>query len=149
MLALMWTAAYHRAGREPPARGIEGLRGLRVGVIRGWAYGAEFDGARVKGVFTVEEVDNDLANFRKLALGRLDAVVATTVSGDLLGRQGAFASRIAAGYALVTVPIHLAVNKSDPHRALLPKFDLAIEQMRRSGELAAITAAERERAAAR
>jgi polar amino acid transport system substrate-binding protein len=140
-------AVYYRAGSAAPAPGITGLHGKRIGVIRGWAYGAAFDEARGRRLFTVEEVDEDATNFRKLALGRVDIVLATRVSGELLRRQRAFTVAIAKGPTLATVPIRLAVSRGKLHAELLHRFDGAIAQMRQSGELAAIEAAEIERAA--
>lgn len=136
---------YTRGGA--PLRSVEQLRGKRVGVIRGWSYGAEFDAARAANAFVVEEVDTDLANFRKLALGRVDAVMATTAAGELLRRLPRFALFATPGRPIMAVPIRLAINRNDARRSLLARFDRAIEQMRRSGEIDAIAAAETARAA--
>jgi polar amino acid transport system substrate-binding protein len=138
--------AYTRAG-APVLHTIGDLRGKRVGVIRGWSYGPEFDEARKAGAFTAEEVDTDLANFRKLALGRLDAVMATTPAGELLRRQGEFARFGTAPQPLLSAPIRLAINRNDARRRVLERFDVVIEQMRRSGEIDAIANDEIGRAA--
>jgi polar amino acid transport system substrate-binding protein len=134
-------AVYYRAGDAAPAPGIASLHGKRIGVIRGWAYGAAFEEARGSQLFTVEEVDDDATNFRKLALGRLDIVLATRVSGESLRRQRGFVTAIGKGQTLSTVPIRLAVSRGSGHAELLRRFDAAIAQMRQNGELAAIEAA--------
>lgn len=141
------TVGVYTRGDDATLRSVRQLRGKRVGVIRGWSYGAEFDAAREAGAFTVEEVDTDLANFRKLALGRVDAVMATTAAGELLRRLPGFALFSTPLRPILAVPIRLAINRNDARRDLLARFDRAIEQMRKSGEIDAIAAAETARAA--
>ena len=138
---------YSRAASGFAFRGIDDLRGKTVGVIRGWAYGAEFDRARAAGAFAVEEVDSDAMNLRKLALERIDVALVTTMSGELLRLRAEFAAIAVAARPLAAVPIHLALNKGAGGAGLLRRFDAAIAQMRASGELDAIAAAQIARAA--
>lgn len=53
----------------PDYRGLADLAGKRVGVIRGWSYGAAFDAARQHGEFQCEDVSADVHNFAKLLRG--------------------------------------------------------------------------------
>ncbi len=56
-------------------RQLEDLIGLRIGVVRGYINEARFDALAARGVLTVEEAHDDLANLRKVASGRLDLAV--------------------------------------------------------------------------
>lgn len=140
---------YTRSGSGFAFGSLEDLHGKTVGVIRGWAYGAAFDQARAAGEFAVEEVDSDTMNLRKLALGRIDVALVTTVSGELLRGQPEFSGIALAPRPLATVLIRLALNKNADRPDLLRRFDAAIAQMRASGELASITAMEVARATRR
>ena len=66
-----------------PVRSVADLAGMRVGVIRGWAYGQAFDEARRKGLFQAEEVATGFQNFMKLQRGRLDCAVETELAAAL------------------------------------------------------------------
>lgn len=138
---------FHADAMAPPAPGIAGLRGLRVGVLRGWSYGEAFDAARARQLFQAEEVETDAKNFAKLQRGRLDAVVATELAGRMLlsGEQGPVGI-VALPQPLISIGIALAVPKRLAARPLLQRFDAAIATLRREGRVDAIVAAELERA---
>lgn len=139
-------SVFTRAGFDHHFGSLRDLDGKRVGVLRGWAYGADFDRARAAGRFEVAEVDTDMRNFMKLNLGRIDYAVATTLSGELMVSRPEFSSIRMAPRDLVSAPIHLAINKRSRHAALIERFDSAIADMRRAGEIDAIVAAEMQRA---
>jgi len=111
---------------------VDDLKGLRVGVIRGWSYGDAFDAARKAGAFTVEEVVSDEQNFGKLDAGRLDVVLAVAESGSAMMRK--FGSVSAAATPLAQNPTFLAFSKAAGQTELLRKFDQAVKQLKSSGE---------------
>jgi len=111
---------------------IDDLKGKRIGVIRGWSYGDDFDNARNAKALTVEEVDSDEMNFKKLDTGRLDAVVAINESGASLMHN--YKNIGFSATALSQNPTYLALAKSTGQTALLKQFDQAISQMQKSGE---------------
>ncbi|WP_319582115.1 transporter substrate-binding domain-containing protein [uncultured Pseudodesulfovibrio sp.] len=74
---LVWT----RQGTT--IRTLDDLKGKRIGVVLGYSYTQEF-WTFIQTYCSVEEVYNDNINFRKLALGRLDATVADLGNGLVL-----------------------------------------------------------------
>lgn len=112
----------------------EDLVGLRVGVIRGWSYGDEFDAMRTAGRFQAEDVVSDSQNFSKLEAGRLDVVVTIEQSGRKLLASGNYPSVQALPTPFTMKTAHLAFNKTLSKTALLQRFDAAVEALRRSGE---------------
>ncbi|MDR7331031.1 transporter substrate-binding domain-containing protein [Roseateles asaccharophilus] len=133
-----------------PYRGIADLGGKRVGVIRGWSYGDEFDGGRRRGDFLCEEVASDSLNFAKLLRGRLDYVVATELGGRLLARAPAYAGRVVESpVPLGATPIHLAAHRlQESVAALLAQFNAAAERLHREGRIEALVRREMASAAA-
>ncbi|MDR7270710.1 polar amino acid transport system substrate-binding protein [Pelomonas saccharophila] len=117
---------------------IEDLRGLRVGVLRGWSYGDSFDAAARAGAFGVEPVSSDSQNFGKLERGFLDVAVAIEQSGDALLVTGDYPSVRALPNPLTENPTYLAFNKTAQQRALIARFDESLDKLRRSGEHARI-----------
>ena len=134
------------ARRPLPDAGLDQLRGLRVGVIRGWSYGDPFDQARQLREFQVEEVERDVQNFEKLRLGRVDAVLATEPAGELLLRLPRFRGLQAMPRPLWVFGIHLAFARSPSRRELLQAFDREIAAMQQSGEWAQLVQRESEAA---
>lgn len=128
---------YFRRGQQGSARSIADLKGLRVGVIRGWAYGAEFDDARAAGAFRVEEVGTSHQNFFKLRRGWLDCVIETELAAALLiPRLKARDDVVAGDFLVIQAPIHLAIPRSVEgveHR--IAALDRAIVAMTSSGAL--------------
>ena len=137
---------YTRRGGGQEFSSLRDLYGKRVGVLRGWAYGEDFDQARAARKFEVTEVDTDDRNFMKLNLGRIDFAIATALAGELLATSRPGLAVEPSRYDLVAAPIHLAINKRSPQVALLARFDAEIAEMRRTGEIDAIAAAELRRA---
>lgn len=123
---------YSPRSRFLPYTRIEDLKGKRVGVMRGWSYGDEFDKARKAGLFKVEDVSTDEQNFLKLSTDRIDVMVAIPESvSSLLTR---FPSVTAASTPLLEAPAYLAFSKSANQAALLQRFNQALKEMKASGE---------------
>lgn len=64
---------------------MEDLKGKKVGVVLGYSYTEEFNDF-IKKYCNIEEAHSDEINFKKLGLGRLDAVVAEYGNGVYLSR---------------------------------------------------------------
>ena len=137
---------YTPSSQTFPFTGIDSLKGKRVGVIRGWSYGDDFDAAVKAGTIITEEVQGDAQNFSKLSSGRLDAVIAISesaaaaiASGGISGRVTAleppFASN--AAYLAFAKPLNNGpVGKGD----MLARFNAALASMRADGSYAKIIA---------
>ncbi len=120
--------------------GAEDLKGKRIGVIRGWSYGDDFDRMRKDGDFRVEAVASDDQNFRKLEAQRLDAVITIREAGAVLAPK--YKDLGCAPTPLALNPTFLAFAKSACRAALLKQFNSALMQMQKSGEFQKIIAEE-------
>ncbi|EGY26357.1 extracellular solute-binding protein family 3 [Desulfovibrio sp. A2] len=110
------------------------LRGMRLGVVRGWSYGDALDAARVSGAFTAEEAGSEAQNMLKVAGGRLDgAIVSREGAAWLQERLGLTRLVTVAPRPLAVMPVHLAFRRQAGQRALLRAFDAAIREMRADG----------------
>ena len=119
---------------------ISDLSGKRVGVLRGWSYGDDFDTARKAELFVTEEVGSDEQNFLKLEAMRIDLVIAIVESGDPLQRKGK-------NIGCSSIPLSrnstfLAFSKSKNCTELLRQFNQAIAAMKRDGEFEKLVSAE-------
>jgi polar amino acid transport system substrate-binding protein len=121
-------------GKTFPFSGIQSLQGKRLGVLRGWSYGDEFDKAKEEGLFTVEEVESDAQNLAKLKNDRLDAVLAIKESGDAsMSGFGSARAFVALEPPLSEKPTFLAFSKQANNTELLKSFSNALTAMRKDG----------------
>jgi polar amino acid transport system substrate-binding protein len=135
-------AVYFNKSHAVDFSDIANLLGKRVGVVRGWSYGDDFDKAVKEGRITVEEVGSDSQNFEKLAIERVDAVLAIEEAGAMLLKSGKFPEVVKSAHYLFENPTFLAFNKSANQTDVLAKFNKAISDMKRSGKLSKIGSAE-------
>lgn len=125
-------------GHQVNFNSVSDLTGKRVGVIRGWSYGTEFDTARRNKLFKVEEVDSDQQNYQKLQFKRVDVILATDLCVKLM-RPMTFSRGIEVSALPLTIaPIRIAIHKSANSVELLLRFDKTIKLMMKSGEFNAI-----------
>lgn len=124
-------------GRVRPFRTMADLAGYRVGVIRGWSYGAEFDAARQQRLFETEEVANDRQNFVKLFRERIDYVVATELGGRLIVPSAPADLPVQESERPVAeTPIHFAMRRSLPQAAeAIAAFNGALRELQREGAI--------------
>lgn len=125
---------YVRRGGLRQFNSLQDLRGLRVGVLRGWSYGDEFDAARQAGWFQVEVVSTDKQNFGKLERDFLDAVLAVEQTGEAVMTEGSYPSVRVAANPVTENPSFLAFHKSTQQRALLERVDAVVARLRATGE---------------
>jgi polar amino acid transport system substrate-binding protein len=121
----------HKDHWRKPLKSLGDLSGMRVGVIRGWSYGDEFDRARQAGRMQVQEVTSDRQNFQKLHAARLDAVLAIdeAARAQLQGFP-----KVVAAWTLTENPTYLAFNKSARMTAVIERFDAALAKLRAQGQ---------------
>ena len=119
--------------------GVADLKGKRVGVIRGWSYGDDFDEARRAGVMVVEEVNSDAQNFSKLAAGRLDVVLAIVEAAEPQLRTH---RTVQLAGSMAENPTYLAFNKSAGMQAFIERFNAALSRMKKSGAVSRIVTEE-------
>jgi polar amino acid transport system substrate-binding protein len=135
-------AVYSNKAGHVEFTGVSSLFGKRVAVLRGWSYGEEFDKAVKEGKITTEETGSDLQNFQKLASNRVQVALAIVEAGTTLLKGGKFPEVDVSAKFLFENPTFLAFNKSTKQTETLDKFNKAIDDMRKSGKLEKIAAAE-------
>jgi len=91
---------------------VSDLKGLHVGVIRGWSYGNSIEGAIQAKLFYVEENISDRLNFRKLLTRRIDAVIAIEESGERVLKELQPEREVYTSGALFELDIYMAFNKT-------------------------------------
>ncbi len=127
-------AIYSLAANGPLLRDLRDLEGKRVGVINGWYYSEEFSAALKSGRVKVQPVADDKTNMRKLQLGRLDAVLAITQSGDGVLHAMALDQVIRRPQQpFLTNPVYLAFHRRAQQQALLQQFNQTLQSMRQDG----------------
>lgn len=125
-----------RKGGEFPFSGLGSLKGRKVGTLRGWSYGDDFDKARASGLFHVEEVDGDAQNMAKLLAGRIDAMIAVKEGAEaMLSASGAREKYVICPTPLSSNAAFLAFARRGPDAALLAQFNQALKGMRADGTL--------------
>lgn len=118
-----------------PFKNIRDLRGKKIGVIRGWSYGDEFDAARKEGLFQTEETKADDQNFGKLVKNRIDCVLAIEESGQQLLAQPIYKEKIIQLNQPVTVnATYIIFPKKAKQKALISKIDAALDKMKATEE---------------
>jgi len=129
--------AFYKPAGDDDIRAFSDLKGLRIGTQRGAAYFPEFDNAIC---LKKHPVEKDEFNFRKLAQGRLDAVITTESQGDhIIATLGLHNKVHKASYRYKeTIPVHFAVSRQSPLAAMLPKLNAATKKLRENGTFDAI-----------
>ena len=136
-------------GRSFPYSKLSDLKGKVIGGVNGASYGEEVDEAIAKGLFTVERDVSQAGRLRKLLADRLDAAfIGNGQAGfdNIVGSSEELRANrdrfTILPVALTKDPLHLAFAKSMGKRAALDRFDAALEQLQKSGELKRILAYE-------
>ncbi len=130
-----------------PFAKLEDLKGKTIGGINGASYGDDVDKAIAGGLFVVDRDVGQAGRLRKLLAGRLDAAfigngqagfdgVVSSVE-DLRNNRAQF---VVLPTPLTRDPLYLAFPKSMNKRGALDRFDAALENLRKSGELKRLNA---------
>jgi ABC-type amino acid transport substrate-binding protein len=121
---------------------LEDLKGKTIGGVNGASYGEDVDQAIAKGLFIVERDVGQAGRLRKLLAGRLDAAfIGNGKAGfDAIVDSQAELRNYKAQFVvlpqpLTRDPLHLAFPKSMGKEPAIERFNAAIDQLRRSGEL--------------
>jgi polar amino acid transport system substrate-binding protein len=113
------------------------LRPLRIGVKLGADYFTRFDQDMALKKDTSKDMD---VNFRKLAMGRIDAVIAAEDQGEAMLAQLKLGDRISKAPWRVADPSarSIAISRHSKHIASLAAFEKAMAAMAKDGTLAAL-----------
>jgi polar amino acid transport system substrate-binding protein len=134
---------YVPKAKSIPLNGFASLKGMTVGVVRGWSYGDEFDAMVKAGDVKAEEAGSESANLQKLTHGRLNAVLATREAGlDMGALANEGEAIVALEPPLLVNAAYLAFAKTASKTDLIKTFDKTLASMRGDGTVASIVAAE-------
>lgn len=113
---------------------IEDLRGLRIGVVEGFEYTPEFDKS---GLFEKVESSSSVVSFRRLLLGRVDAIAGDLqVLRYLADNEGRTGSVKILSKPLAMVPRYISVPKPRTEKA--QRLRAAYEKLKKDGTIDAI-----------
>ncbi|MDX1655776.1 MAG: transporter substrate-binding domain-containing protein [Candidatus Competibacteraceae bacterium] len=119
---------YVLKGQGERIRRYEDLYGLTIGVQAGVRYFDRFD---QDPRLIREEVSTDLFNFRKLAHGRIDAVISTESQADYLialhGLQGRFDKAILRHDT--ELPVYFALSRRSPYAEQAGRFSQVVTEL--------------------
>lgn len=123
-----------------PAR-LEDMAGKVIGVRAGFRLPDEVVAGAASGRWSVAEVPSDAANFQKLALHRVDAVLADSYVGLYTLRQLKLQGivRVTPATPPMRFDTYLVFRKSSYSAALAAAFDRAFTRMRQDGTFARLT----------
>jgi len=102
---------------------LEDLKGLTVGLVRGFKSTGAFNKAMDQGLVRVEYVTNVEQNFQKLSFGRLDLVLVSRIVGDGILKKLRIDNIRSLPVPLVTQPAYLTFSKKRRLTHLIPLFD--------------------------
>jgi hypothetical protein len=81
--------------------------------------GDAFDHAKAQGLLKVDEVNNDVANFKKLAAGRVDCLIAIELTGEHVIHQEGYQDQIESlAQPLAVNDTHLVLPKKMGKKSL-------------------------------
>lgn len=128
---------YVRRGESERIRAYADLKGLRIGVKAGAVYFEPFD---ADAALTKEPAPDNTNNFRKLLLGRLDAVAMAQDQGEFLRESLGLRDRIEPARWRVSdpTPRMVAVARQSALMQRLPTLEAAMQAMQQDGSLARI-----------
>lgn len=115
--------------------GVKSLRGFRIGMIRGYTYGAEFDNAT--DLHKEATAGDYLQLVRMLVAGRVNLIIGDREALRHFARHAGLQARMKLLQpAFAEVPRYIAVPRSKP--AIAARMEKALADLRRNGGLAAI-----------
>ena len=124
---------FEKEGSNITFNSLEDIKGLTVGLVRGFKTSAEFDDAVDQGLFKVEFVSDIEQNFQKLSFGRLDLVLVNGhVGGNILKRLN-LANISPLPNPLIAQPAYLTFSKKSDLSHLVPLFDHELTKAKQDG----------------
>ncbi len=119
---------------------IKELSGLIIGATNGYFYGEEFQQAESSGLITVERTSIESSNFKKLAAGRIDVVIAERDTGYEIMKQVLTAEQIESldisQKEVASFTNHLVISKKiENGEVLLSTFNKGLKKLIKSGKV--------------
>ncbi len=117
---------------------INDLKGLTIGVVRGFKVSPAFDEAAELGLFNVEFVNKVEQNFQKLSFGRLDLVLGNQHVAEYLINRLNISNVRQLRTPLSAQPAYIAFSKVKDLSHLVPLFDREVKKLKLDGSYQAI-----------
>lgn len=114
---------FARQGSFDEFKGVEDLKGKRIGVRRGFKMPSAMKAMVDQGHIQLEEVDLDKQNFEKLVRGRLHAVLSNRDVGYEMLEQIGTTDIVALSPSVQVTPTYLVFNRVKGLSPLIPLFD--------------------------
>ncbi len=124
---------YEKNGSNITFNRLEDLKGLTVGLVRGYKNSAAFDEAVDQGLVNVEFVTNIEQNFQKLRFGRLDLVLINRHVGGNIIKNLSIANIRPLPVPLIAQPAYLTFSKKRRLTHLVPLFDNELTKAKQDG----------------
>ncbi|WP_312435276.1 transporter substrate-binding domain-containing protein [Janthinobacterium sp.] len=124
-----------------PFSHLDDMAGKVIGVRAGFRLPDEIADGVASGRWKIAEVQSDAANFQKLALRRIDAVLADSYVGLYTVRQLKLAGIARLAPPLSRFDTYIVFRKSAHSAALAAAFDRVFRRMRQDGTFARISSA--------
>ena len=129
---------YHRQTMAFDWDSLSDLETMTVGLTQDYSYGQTLGGAIDSGLVNSDVTTSDLANFRKLLLGRIDLFPMDPVVGEaMIAEQLGPEARARLEFhpkALRSALYHLLFSRDDPEAGRLKRsFDRGLAKLRESG----------------
>jgi polar amino acid transport system substrate-binding protein len=135
-------ALFVRQADTLPAVGkLDDLAGKVIGVRGGFRLPEAIAAGVAQGRWSIAEVPTDAANFQKLALRRIDAVLADGVVGQYTVKQLKLQGIVRAAPPLARFDTYIVFRKNAGSPALAAAFDRVFRRMRQDGSFTRITSA--------
>ena len=111
---------------------LEDLKGLKIGVMRGYTYGKAFD---TSSLFSKDASNSHESNLKKVLYGRIDAYPCDKLVGIYTARKHKIMSEL----KILTEPLkvmkgHIGFTKGK-HKDVIEKIDKVITQMLQNGKI--------------
>ena len=120
---------------------LDDLTGKVIGVRAGFRLPEDIAAGVAQGRWSIAEVPTDAANFQKLALRRIDAVLADGVVGQYTVKQLKLEGIVRAAPPLARFDTYIVFRKNAGSPALAAAFDRVFRRMRQDGSFTRITSA--------
>lgn len=128
---------FHRASMEFDWDEVEDLESYRIGLTQDYNYGETFEEAVAAGTINVEKTTSDIANFRKLAAGRIDLFPMEPAVGMTMLQELKLENKITFhSTPLQSDYLYLILSRRVPEtERYLEDFNEGLRELRESGRL--------------
>ncbi|NDV26405.1 ABC transporter substrate-binding protein [Desulfovibrio sp. JC010] len=126
------TVIFKRVDSPFEYTGISALKGKKIGIIKGYTYGKEFDESTL---FKKEEVADLRHNFLKMLAGRIDMVAAYRAVGiHVLNQMGLQGQIIPCPGKIHVSPLYIGFSKEPGNGKISREFSRILNEFKKSDE---------------